>query len=106
MKNASSALDQALEGAHLPALLMAMVHMTGDAGWLRPEWTPVYTPLSPPGDTGLSDEAKAEIRAKDKAVIEAYLAAVSLKMPSPDTPTLRRIMDFVGGAPIPETYAD
>src|SRR5450755_4144572 len=30
----------------------------------------------------------------------------SPKMPSPDTPTLRRMMDFVGGAPIPETYAD
>ena len=27
-------------------------------------------------------------------------------MPSPDTPTLRRMMDFVGGVPIPETYAD
>lgn len=99
-------LDEALEAAHLPALVLAMVHMTGDAGWLRPEWTPVYNPLSPPGDTGLTEDAKTEIRARAKAAIKAYIAAGSLKMPSPDTPTLRRMMDFVAGAPIPETYAD
>jgi len=99
-------LDRALEAAHLPALIAAMVHMTGDAGWLRPEWTPAYQPLSPPGETGLPEAAKAEIRAKAKAAIEAYQAGGSPKMPSPDTPTLRKIMDFVGGAPIPEMYAD
>src|SRR6185312_8102148 len=101
-----SELDRALEVAHLPALIAAMVHMTGDAGWLRPEWTPAYQPLSPPGETGLPDAAKAEIRAKAKAAIEAYQAGGSPKMPSPDTATLRKIMNFVGGAPIPETYAD
>jgi 4-hydroxyacetophenone monooxygenase len=98
-------LDSALEVAHLPALLAALVHMTGDAEWLRPEWTPVYTPLSR-GDPGLPQAVQAEIRQKAKAAIEAYLAGGSLKRPSPDRPTLRRMMDFVGGGPIPETYAD
>ncbi len=36
MAHADLDLDQALEAAHLPALLAAMVHMTGDAGWLKP----------------------------------------------------------------------
>jgi 4-hydroxyacetophenone monooxygenase len=98
-------LDRALEAAHLPALVAAMVHLTGDAGWLKPEWTPVYTPLSR-GETGLPEEVQAEIRAKAKVAIEAYLAGAPLKAPTPDTPTLRRVMDFVAGAPIPETYAD
>ncbi len=106
MTKPNSELDQALEDAHLPALLMALVHMTGDAGWLRPEWTPVYQPLSPPGDTGLSEEAKADIRTKANVAIEDYVAAGSPKMPSPDTPTLRKMMDFIAGAPIPEIYAD
>jgi 4-hydroxyacetophenone monooxygenase len=48
-----AALDKALETAHLPALLASLVHLTGDAGWLRPEWTPTYTPLDR-GDTGVS----------------------------------------------------
>src|SRR4051794_21662058 len=102
---ADAQLDSALETAHLPALLAALVHMTGDPGWIRPEWTPVYTPLSR-GETGLAPEVQAEIRALAKAAIEPYLAGGSPKMPSPDTPTLRRMMDFVAGAPIPETYAD
>jgi 4-hydroxyacetophenone monooxygenase len=102
---ADAQLDSALETAHLPALLAALVHMTGDPGWIRPEWTPVYTPLSR-GETGLAPEVQAEIRALAKAAIAPYLAGGSPKMPSPDTPTLRRMMDFVGGVPIPETYAD
>ena len=102
---ADAELDSALESAHLPALLAALVHMTGDPGWIRPEWTPTYVPLSR-GETGLSEEVQAEVRALAKAAIKPYLAGGSPKMPSPDTPTLRRMMDFVGGTPIPETYAD
>ncbi len=98
-------LDAALEAAHLPALIAAMVHMSGDAEWLRPEWTPVYTPLSR-GETGLSDEVQAEIRAKAKATIGEYFSNGRLQATNPENPTLRRMMDFVAGEPIPETYAD
>src|SRR3990167_2096766 len=55
-------LDQALETAHLPALSAALVHLTGDAGWLRPEWRPMYTPLSR-GETGVSEDEQAKMRA-------------------------------------------
>ena len=98
-------LDRALEAAHLPALVAAMVHLTGDAGWLKPEWTPVYTPLSR-GETGLSEEIQSDIRAKAKVAITAHLRGAPPAAPTPDTPTLRKMMDFVAGAPIPETYAD
>lgn len=98
-------LDRALEAAHLPALVAAMVHLTGDPSWLQPEWTPVYTPLSR-GETGLSEAVQADIRAKAKVAIAAHLHGAPLKAPTPDVPTLRKMMDFVAGAPIPETYAD
>ena len=98
-------LDAALGDAHLPALIAALVHMTGDPSWLRPEWTPVYTPLSR-GETGLSPQVEADIRIRARAAIQDYVAAGSPRMPSPDTPTLRRMMDFVGGESIPEGYAD
>ena len=100
-----SELDRALETAHLPALLAAMVHITGDASWVKPEWTPAYVPLSR-GETGLADDVQAEIRAEAKAVIQAYLANGEVKAPAPDHKTLRRMMDFVGGVPVPEEYAD
>ena len=105
MADTEPELDAALGDAHLPALIAALVHMTGDASWLRPEWTPVYTPLSR-GETGLSPEVEADIRVRAKAAIQDYVAAGSPRMPSPDTPTLRRMMDFVGGESIPEGYAD
>jgi 4-hydroxyacetophenone monooxygenase len=104
-KDAGAELDRALETAHLPALIAAMAHISGDAGWIKPEWTPVYVPLSR-GETGLSDTVQAEIRAKAKAVIETYLADGQVRMPTPDLATLRAMMDFVGGVPVPEEYAD
>ena len=48
-------LEDMLKDAHLPALLTAMVHLTGDASWLRPEWTPVYNPMDRE-DLGISPE--------------------------------------------------
>ena len=98
-------LDRALETAHLPALIAAMAHISGDPNWIKPEWTPVYVPLSR-GETGLPEDVQAEIRAKAKAVIEGYLADGQVRMPTPDLATLRRMMDFVGGMPVPEEYAD
>ncbi len=89
-------LDEALETAHLPALLASLVHITGDPDWLRPEWTPVYVPLSR-GDPGLPAEVQADIRARAKTAIQAYLANRQLKLQTPDRPTLRRMMDFVAG---------
>lgn len=98
-------IEAALRDAHLPAVLTAMVHLTGSADWLRPEWTPVYNPLSR-GDTGLSPEAEAEIRRLAADAIQAYLDGRPVALTNPDLPTLRRQMDFVAGAPIPEAYAD
>ena len=100
-----SELDRALESAHLPALLAAMVHITGDPNWIKPEWTPAYVPLSR-GETGLPEAVQAEIRAKAKTVVEAYLADGEVRMPTPDHATLRAMMDFVGGMPVSEEYAD
>ncbi|MFL5297790.1 MAG: flavin-containing monooxygenase [Phenylobacterium sp.] len=98
-------LDDALASAHLPALLAALVHITGDASWLRPEWTPTYVPLSR-GDPGLPEAVQDKIRAQAKVALRKYLSDGKVAMATPDTPTLRRMMDFVAGAPIPKTYAD
>ena len=38
-------IDEVLKDAHLPALIVAMVQLTGDYSWLRPECTPAYSPL-------------------------------------------------------------
>lgn len=98
-------LDDALAVAHLPALLAALVHITGDASWLRPAWRPQYQPLSR-GETGLGPETDAEIRAAARAAIAQFLAGDRKLPPSPEVATVRKMMDFVAGVDIPESYAD
>jgi 4-hydroxyacetophenone monooxygenase len=98
-------LDEALACAHLPALLAALTHVTGDPGWLKPEWKPTYAPLSR-GDTGLGPETDAEIRAQAKAAIVRFMEGDRKLAPPPSLATLRKQMDFVAGEPVPEVYAD
>ncbi|HEX7947521.1 MAG TPA: NAD(P)-binding protein, partial [Phenylobacterium sp.] len=105
MADVPANLEEILKDAHLPALLDAMVHMTGDTHWLRTDWTPVYNPLSR-GDTGIPEEEQAKIRAEAAAAIREYLQGKPLAMPSPPIDILRQQMDFVAGAPIPEQYVD
>jgi 4-hydroxyacetophenone monooxygenase len=100
-----SQLDAALAEAQLPALIAAMVHVTGDPGWIRPEWTPVYVPLSR-GETGLAPEVEADIRARIKAALTAFLQGDG-KLPAPPSPeTVGKMMAFVAGAEIPGANAD
>lgn len=98
-------LDQALETAHLPALSAALVHLTGDTGWLRPEWRPTYTPLSR-GETGVPEEEQAKMRAAAKVAITAYLTGQAPMAPIPSPDVLHQMMNFVAGAEIPEGYGD
>jgi hypothetical protein len=76
-------LDDALKTAHLPALLASLVHITGDASWLKPEWTPVYVPLSQ-GDPGLPAEVQDEIRAQAKVVLKKFLEDGKVALGTPD----------------------
>lgn len=106
MAEAPVDLEEILKDAHLPALLDAMVHMTGDADtWLRKEWVPVYNPLSR-GDTGIPEAEQAKIRAMAAEAIRAHLAGAPMKLMNPPKDVLRRQMDFVAGVEIPEQYVD
>jgi len=98
-------LDEALQAAHLPSLVVCKVRLTGDPSWLRPQRKPTYTPLSR-GDAGLPAEEEAKIREAVKPVIEAWLAGDQKMPPPPPAEVVRKMMDFVAGAEIPEGYAD
>ncbi len=106
MTSASSMIDRALAEAHLPALLMALIHMTGDTGWLSPEWRASYTPMADATNTragGYTPAMAAELRARAKAAIEAHMEGAALApIPSPDV--IARMMNSVAGADIPQRY--
>ncbi len=103
MTDNSTRLDSALADAHLPALLMALVHLTGDAGLLTPERRAVYQPMAEPNEGGYSPKVQAEIRAIARQAIGAYFDGAPIP-PEPSRETIRKMMDFVAGAEIPEHY--
>ncbi len=98
-------LDKALETAHLPALSAALVHLTGDAGWLRPEWRPMYTPLSR-GETGVPEDEQAKMRAAAKVTLTDYFNGKLPKAAPPSPELVSQMMNFVAGEDIPDHYKD
>jgi 4-hydroxyacetophenone monooxygenase len=96
-------LDTALAEAHLPALLMAVVHLTGDASLLTPEHRAAYDPFVDANLGVYPEEVQADIRARAKSAIEAHLAGAAIA-PEPSRATIRKMMDCVAGADIPEHY--
>ncbi len=98
-------LDRALESAHLPALSAALVHLTGDLSWLRPEWRPMYMPLSR-GETGVPEAEQAKMRAAAKIAITDYLTGKRPMAAIPGPEAVRQMMSFVAGADIPDGYGE
>ena len=99
----AAVLDEGLAEAHLPTLLMSLIHLTGDASLLTPERRAAYTPFVDFKDGGFSPQVQADIRARFKAAITAYAAGAPLP-PQPSAATVRKMMDWVAGADIPDHY--
>jgi 4-hydroxyacetophenone monooxygenase len=94
-------LGEALKEAHIPTLVAALVHLTGDTRWLDGE-RPAYIPFGD-GQGGLSDVFQDRVRASAKAALDAYREGAPMStQPSPET--VRRMMDYVAGEPIPAHY--
>jgi 4-hydroxyacetophenone monooxygenase len=101
---AEPTVDEALAQAHLPALLMSLVHLTGDAGLLTLERRPVYDMTADPALGGYSEAIQSDIRARARTAIEAPLAGAPLP-PPPSPATVQRMMDWIAGVDIPTHYA-
>ncbi len=97
-------LDAALAEAHLPALLAALVHLTGDESLLSEAHRPTYVLMADNNSGGYPEALQAALRTRAKAAIRAHLAGAPMP-PPPSGKTLRRMMDLVAGAEIPDHYA-
>ena len=102
LSDKSTEIEWALKDAHIPSLMMALVHLTGDASFLTSEMKPVYDFFGD-GQGGLSPEKQQWVRdAAKKALLD--LDAGKKLPPPPDAVTIRKMMDFIAGAEIPERY--
>jgi 4-hydroxyacetophenone monooxygenase len=99
-----AALDAALPEAHLPALLASLIHLTGDDSLLRPDTRPSYVLMADNKLGGYSDAVQDEIRSRARAAIKAHLAGAPMPQHLSNG-TVRRMMDWVAGADIPDHYA-
>ena len=96
-------LDLALREAHLPSLIVTLAQLTGRMDLLRDAWRPTYIPYTDQRDGGLSVEAQADLAEVARALIPGLMARTA-PAARPSAADLRRMMDFVAGAPIPERY--
>ena len=92
-----------LEDLSVPALMMSMVHMTGDPAVLRGEHRPVGIYLNEVQGF-MSPESQAAVRAQALDVILAYRAGGYVRPPAPDDELLAEMMQVLLSEPVPEEY--
>jgi 4-hydroxyacetophenone monooxygenase len=93
----------ALEDLSVPALMMSMVHMTGDTSILD-------GPLRPLGlyinevQGFMPEEQQAQVRAQALEIIKAYRDGGCKLPPMPDNDTIRKMMCFMVAGDVPQEY--
>jgi len=96
-------IEAALREAHIPSLILALVHLTGDFSLLRGDMKPVVEFLS--RDDGLNDEQRDVVRTEALAALRAWRdAPQDFYLPTEEQ--LREMMDFITGQRLPEEYVE
>ncbi|MCX8498440.1 MAG: hypothetical protein ORN25_03650, partial [Caulobacteraceae bacterium] len=97
-------LDAILKEAHLPSLLMSLVHMTGDASLLTDEMTPVYDFFGDSKIGGYSPGIQERLRGQAAAALRAHLSGEKPLPERPSDSVILRMMNLVAGVEVPERY--
>ena len=66
----NASIAAALETAHIPSLILALVHLTGDISLIRGDVQPQMAFLSP--DDGLTEEQRATVRSRALEVLASH----------------------------------
>jgi 4-hydroxyacetophenone monooxygenase len=98
-----AAIERALEEASNPALMAALVHITGDPEIIRGEIRPVSDFLADAqGNIGEEDQAK--IRAIALQALKDYRDRGCTLPPQPSNEVIREMMDFITGEALHQDY--
>jgi 4-hydroxyacetophenone monooxygenase len=96
-------IEAALEEAHIPSLMCALVHLTGDASLLRGDIRPVSTFLGDP-QGGIGEAQQARVRALALEALRAHRDGDQQLPPPPSRETVREMLDFVIGQEVSPQY--
>lgn len=100
------AIAQALRSAAVAPLLASLVHLTGDESLLRGPIRPAPASIaSIRGGDGDDREQREAARAMALAALAAYRDRGCTLPPPPSPATIREMMAFVVGEPVPPEYA-
>jgi len=96
-------IDTALQDAHLPALLPALAHLTGDLSLLRPHLRPDPL-LAAQEQAGLTPEQQNEIRSLATSALVAFRDSGGVRTFEASTQDLETLMSFTVGTDVGPEY--
>ena len=100
-------LKDGIANANIPALLMVLYQMTGEATWLQEPFAPGRSPGLDDNDSGqLPDEVQTQIRTAAEEAIEAWLAGKPLAIERPSNLRLAKMLSVAMTEHVPEEYGD
>ena len=100
-------LKDGIANANIPALLMVLYQMTGEATWLQEPFAPGRSPGLDDNDSGqLPDEVQTQIRTAAEEAIEAWLAGRPLAIERPTNLRLAEMLSVAMTEHVPGEYGD
>jgi 4-hydroxyacetophenone monooxygenase len=96
-------LEAALREAHIPSLMNALVHLTGDVSLLRGDIRPQAGLLADP-QAGITEEQQAWVRARALEVLRSFRDDGRRLPPPPSREVVREMLDFMVGQPVSPEY--
>ncbi|MFQ5699537.1 MAG: flavin-containing monooxygenase [Myxococcota bacterium] len=99
-------IQAALEEAHIPSLMNALVHMTGDLDLLRGEIRPNAAAFMADPQGGISPDQQARVRALALEVLRDSHNGSRPLPPPPSRDQVQEMIAFMLGRELPEGYVD
>jgi 4-hydroxyacetophenone monooxygenase len=97
-------LRDALEAAHIPSLMSALVHLTGDIDIVRGEIRPTSTLFADP-QGGIGPDDQATIRALAFDLLRTYRDGESELPEQPSLAEVQELSSFIIGETVPPDYS-
>ena len=100
-----AAIEAALAEAHIPSLINALVHLTGDVSLIRGSARPVSELFGDP-QGGISEADQAAVRARALEALAAYRDAGCPPLSPPPVELVKEMVDFMVGRELDASYGD
>ena len=99
------AIEAALEQAHVPSLINALVHLTGDVSLIQGDERPASLLFGDP-QGGLSAENQAMVRNRALQALKDHRDAGFPTLPPPSPALVKKMVDYITGVELDDAYGE